>query len=525
MIPIYPLEIKDGISNLVKTNASLAYLSPISKDPRDITEAYVDKAVKFASAQARRNIDRIDLYPIQTILVSTGRNENFDIFTKDEAWEARFSAEDKPFNFMHKQRDIIGHITENFVIDDGGRSIPLEASLAEVPEKFHIVTPAVIYRFWEDKAQKDRIERLIAEIESGNKWFVSMECLFADFDYGLTSPEGESRIVTRNNETAGLTKYLKQYGGTGVIEGGYTIGRVLRKIIFSGKGLVSNPANKESIIFNNTKTFASVSTDLGYINLTCSNTNDSKGKSIMAEKELVASVATLNTNIEENAAFKLIRSENESLKKSVAELTTKLSEVSSQSTAEKAASLEKEIDSLKASLTEVTAKLEKSELAANDFAAAKDKAEAEKDEVKKDLENMKKEKAKAERVSALISLNAPKEEAERVVAEFSDLSDEKFASIATLLSNKWSAKSGAAEEAENKTKEEYKKASKAKKADAEGEEEKDGDCSKAEKVVETAKAEADANLGVTNIDNLESTVASINNWFNSKVRGRTNKKD
>lgn len=523
MIPVYPLEIKDGISNLVKANASLAYLSPISKDPRDITEAYVDKAVKFASAQARRNIDRMDLYPIQTILVSTGRNENFDIFTKDEAWEARFSAEDKPFNFMHKQRDIIGHITENFVIDDGGRSIPSEASLAEVPEKFHIVTPAVIYRFWEDKAQKDRIERLIAEIESGNKWFVSMECLFADFDYGLTSPEGESRIVTRNHETAGLTKYLKQYGGTGVIEGGYTIGRVLRKIIFSGKGLVSNPANKESIIFNNTKTFASVSTDLGYINLTCSNTNESKGKSIMAEKELVASVATLNTNIEDNAAFKLIKSENDSLKKSVAELTTKLSEVSSQSTAEKVTSLEKEITSLKASLTEVSAKLEKSESAAKEFASAKDKAEAEKDEVKKDFENMKKEKTKAERVSALVSLNAPKEEADRVVAEFADLSDEKFASIATLLSNKWSAKAGPAEEAENKTKEEFKKAGKAEKT--EEKEEKDGDCSKAEKVVETAKAEADANLGVTNVDNLESTVASINNWFNSKVRGRTNKKD
>jgi hypothetical protein len=524
MIPVYPLEIKDGISNLVKANASLAYLSPISKDPRDITDAYVDKAVKFASAQARRNIDRMDLYPIQTILVSTGRNENYDIFTKDEAWEARFSAEDKPFNFMHKQRDIIGHITENFVIDDGGRMIPSEASLEEVPDKFHIVTPAVIYRFWEDKAQKDRIERLIAEIESGNKWFVSMECLFADFDYGLTSPEGESRIVARNHETAGLTKYLKQYGGTGVIEGGYTIGRVLRKIIFSGKGLVSNPANKESIIFNNTKTFASVSTDLGYINLTCSNTNESKGKSIMAEKELVASVATLN--IEDNAAFKLIKSENDNLKKTVAELTTELSKVSSQSTAEKVTSLEKEITSLKASLTEVTAKLEKSEAAAKDFAEAKDKAEAEKDEVKKDFENMKKEKTKAERVSALVSLNAPKEEADRVVAEFSDLSDEKFASIAALLSNKWSTQAGAAEEAENKTKEEFKKAGKAGKSEEKEEKaEKDGDCSKAEKVVETAKAEADANLGVTNVDNLESTVASINNWFNSKVRGRTNKKD
>ena len=47
-----------------------------------------------------------------------------------------------------------------------------------------------------------------------------------------------TRIVARNDESAFLTKHLRAYGGTGEYEG-YKIGRSLRDISFSGKGLVS----------------------------------------------------------------------------------------------------------------------------------------------------------------------------------------------------------------------------------------------------------------------------------------------
>ena len=522
MITVYEQEINDGISELVKANASIAYLSPVVKNDAELPTEFIDKMLSVASTKANRHIDRIDLYPLKTVLVTTGWNKNADVFYPEEVWAARFSAEDKPFNFMHQQKDIIGHITDNYVIDDCGNLIAMDLDQSNIPDKFHIITPSVIYRFWEDKAQQDRIERVIAEIERGNKWFVSMECLFKNFDYGLLSDDGQSRVIARNDKTAGLSKFLKQYGGSGKIDGGYSIGRVLRSITFSGKGLVDNPANPESVILNNVKTFKSVSTNLGYIDLTCSNTNNSKGKSIMAEKEL--SAATLNVNIEDNAAFKLIKSENESLKASVSELTKKLSETSTLATAEKITSLENEITTVKAKLTETETKLVKAEEDKNAAVTAKEKAEAAKDEAEKEADKLKKDKAKAERVSSLLKLNASEEEANKIVADFSDLSDEKFNSMATLLANKW-AKSGSAEEAEKKTEEEYKKAGKAAKNDKEDDMkdmDKDGDC-KAEKVIETAKAEKDANLGVTNVDKLESTRASINDWFNNKVRNRTKK--
>jgi hypothetical protein len=44
-----------------------------------------------------------------------------------------------------------------------------------------------------------------------------------------------------------LTKHLRAYGGTGEYEN-YKVGRSLRGISFSGKGLVNKPANPRSII-------------------------------------------------------------------------------------------------------------------------------------------------------------------------------------------------------------------------------------------------------------------------------------
>lgn len=510
MITIYPQEIKDGISELVKANASVAYVSQLMKN-ESLDDKVLDQIATAASVKSSRNIDRMDLYPIKTILVTTGCNKNLDIFAKEPTWEARFSAEDKPFNFLHNQTDIIGHIIDNFVIDNNGKLVDANADINVVPDKFHIVTPAVIYKFWENQAQQDRINKLISEIENENKWFVSMECLFANFDYGIMFPDGTSKIIIRNHETAGLTKFLRQYGGPGVIDGNYVIGRLLRKITFSGKGLVDNPANPESIIFNNVKTFSASSIGLGYINITRDYINNLKGKSVMAEKELLSGTL-IQVPIEENTAFKMLKSENERLNTAVADLTKKLSETNSQATSDRINSLEKENASLKSKLEEVSTKLTKSEV---DYK----KVEAEKDEVKKDFSKMKEEKTKAERVSLLVSLKASKEEAEKIVADFVNLSDEQFASMASLIQSKFTSNAGSAEEYEKKAEEEYKKASKSK---SEKEEETDND-TKAEKVVEEAKAEVDANLGVTNVDISESTRASIAEWYTSKVKSRTKK--
>lgn len=95
--------------------------------------------------------------------------------------------------------------------------------------------------------------KIISEIEE-DKWFVSMECLFAGFDYGVITPDGQHKTIARSEESSFLTKHLRSYGGTGEYEG-HQLGRLLRSISFSGKGLVSNPANPRSVIINDTSLF------------------------------------------------------------------------------------------------------------------------------------------------------------------------------------------------------------------------------------------------------------------------------
>ncbi|QEL19556.1 hypothetical protein [Limnoglobus roseus] len=98
------------------------------------------------------------------------------------------------------------------------------------------------------------MDTILAEIAKG-EWFVSMECLFAGFDYSMRARDGTTRVVARNEQTAFLTKHLRAYGGTGEYQGA-KVGRLLRNIVFSGKGLVRKPANPESVILTDAEPFS-----------------------------------------------------------------------------------------------------------------------------------------------------------------------------------------------------------------------------------------------------------------------------
>lgn len=240
-IDVFPAEREAGLEDLIKANASIALLADVTiAEPFEVSETA--KAYFLATAE---NKGQIDLHYIKTVMVSTGWNKNDDVFDAVEMWEARHSPEDKPFNFEHNQADIIGHITGSQVVDADMRPIPETTPASELPDPYHIVTTAVLYKIWEDPERQARMDRLIAEIARGG-WFVSMEALFHGFDYSIKTEKGR-RIVARNEKTAFLTKHLRAYGGDGTYEGAQ-IGRVLRKIVFSGKGLVKKPANPDSVI-------------------------------------------------------------------------------------------------------------------------------------------------------------------------------------------------------------------------------------------------------------------------------------
>jgi len=238
---IFKAELLDGLSEKIKASSSVAITSEIlvnSDSAKSISKEEIEKTL---AGYGFSNPDQVDLYYLNSVLVSTGWNKNDDVFDTVEVWGAKDSPVDKQFNYMHNENDIIGHIT-------GSTIYPKPSDDLVIPEKFDIITSAVLYKSWSDPELKERMDQLISEIEE-KKWAVSMECLFSDFDYSVVSPDGVSKVVARNEDSAFLTKHLRVYGGKGEYEG-YKVGRLLRSISFSGKGLVDNPANPRSVILS-----------------------------------------------------------------------------------------------------------------------------------------------------------------------------------------------------------------------------------------------------------------------------------
>ena len=212
---IYASEKEAGLEEAIKANASVAYSSPVAfYIPNKEQKESIKNLVVADEKATSENKEQFDLYYLSSILVSTGWNKNDDVFDLQEAWRAKDSPVDKQFNFMHNEADIIGHITGSVVLDQVGNEIE---DINNV-EKFDIATSAVLYNSWTTPELKERMEKLIAEIEEG-KWFVSMECLFNEFDYAVVTPEGDNKVVARDEASAFLTKHLRAYGGDGQYEG------------------------------------------------------------------------------------------------------------------------------------------------------------------------------------------------------------------------------------------------------------------------------------------------------------------
>ena len=420
---IYPKEIADGLESSLAKAGAISYASVACAYVP--SEEQVERAKLLATkSQGKSNLNQVDLYYLNSVLVSTGWNKNDDVFDIAETWAARNTPEDKQFNFMHDESDIIGHITANVVTDFEGNLISDDQT--EVPESFNIVTSAVLYNSWSDPELKERMERLIAEIEDG-KWFVSMECLFNNFDYAVVSPEGGNQIVQRDEASAFLTKHLRAYGGTGEYEG-YKVGRMLRNISFSGKGLVNNPANPRSIILSNTTNpFQNSKATL------ISDTNI---------KEINMSDDSLRTQVDElKAELAGARDAAESAKKEI--LAKQEEEVKAQVEAFEATISEKDeaAAALEAQLTEATEKTEALE-------AEITQKQEELTEALAKIETHEVEIKLAARKAALVEAGA--EEVDEIIEKFASADDEMFDEIVALLTAKWNDKKKNEEDDEEK---------------------------------------------------------------------------
>lgn len=428
-IKIFQSERDAGLAEKLMATAAVAYSVPI----QSVVGADESDNVKlsFPRIALATNLGQPDLYYLNTILASTVWNENDDVFDVVETWLARHTAEDKPFNLEHDCEDIIGHITNCCVVDADMNLVDDSITeFSKLPSKLHIVTSAVLYKVWQKPELQERMNVILEEIENG-EWCVSMEAIFGGFDYAVRDASNNTRVVARSEETAFLTKYLRAYGGAGKY-GDYTIGRVLRNIVFCGKGLVRKPANPESVVLDDSfvfdgRTSAKEIPEKFIEKISCS------------ENPVYSGIAQGSDN--EN-------SESEQEMKTVEQLTAELTERDSTiaSLQAAAATNKSTIESLQASLSEATGKIQTIEQSIKDsaatFASEKASLEAKVKELTTENEVTKASlntantelgaiKAKAQRAERLVvvanKLNANEADATKIVDSTISLDDAAFA--------------------------------------------------------------------------------------------------
>jgi hypothetical protein len=479
-IKIYQHEINDGIGDLVKSTASVAYCSEATFQ-RDIPEEIVAKAIA-------ENKDQIDLYYLESVLVSCGWNKNDDVFLAEATWAARNTPEDKQFNFMHDENDIIGHITGSYVLTKDGKAV---ADDAEMPTDFDIITQAVLYNSWTGDENRERMEKIISEIEEG-KWYVSMECLFAGFDYALTNPNGEHKLLARDEESAFLTKHLRAYGGSGEYDG-YKLGRALKNISFSGKGLVSKPANPRSVILK------SVAFNLD------DNSNLNIGELNMSDNLLEKQLAEVQTQLSEAKA------ENEAIKAQIEEAKDK-------EFASKIEAFEGTIQEKDASIAELEESIKSTQARVAELEDALAKSQEELTSAKEHMEEMKKKEKMQKRMAALVEAGFEQEDVEATLAAFDALDDEAFDTVVAMYGKK-KEKAKKDDEAEAGMPPELKEALEKKKKEKEAKaDEEEAEAEVTPELLEDVETSEATLVEVAEENEVESARASVASWVETVLK-------
>ena len=402
---IYEQEIIDGLSDIIKSNASVSINCPVYK---------VDKANKEMSTDSLKALagyvgeDRnYDIYFINSILASVGKNKNDDVFLPEEIWAARNTPVHKQVNYMHNEKDIIGTIVDSVVLDSAGNIINDETQISDIKD---IATKAVLWIKWEDPELQDRVLTTISQIEN-NEIYVSMECLFREFDYMLTKG-GVQSIIKRTKDTAFLTKYLRIVGGCGEYNGS-KIDRILRNFTFSGKALVFDPANERSIIDDNLQLDKSKSENIMTVQ-----TDDLAAKLADVEAKLAKAESELDAQKKSEAAAEIasLKASNEILIKQVAELEALAKEMKED--------MEKKEKDAEASMDEMKEECSKKVA----------EADAKVAEAAVKLVEIELSKVTAERKIKLVTANVAEDKAEQICKTWASSTEAQFDEIVKLYS-------------------------------------------------------------------------------------------
>lgn len=211
-------------------------------DIRSLEGFEKDKASLQALSIPEMSQRQPDLMYMIDIMVSTGANLNGAYFLPSEIYKARNTIMGKAVDILHEEEQVVGHITGYSFLDKNGSILDIENLRASSGdnfdnESFDVATSSVIYKL--------RFPEIADRIESRH-FKVSMECFYRNIDVKV----GNLIISAEEAMKAGLIEMVGNK--VQVVDGRkkdvVPVYRVLRDILFSGKGLVDKPANPDSLI-------------------------------------------------------------------------------------------------------------------------------------------------------------------------------------------------------------------------------------------------------------------------------------
>lgn len=428
------------IQSKIEQNTSVSFeLEPREALAEDIERMEV-KNIELPESISKASLNDGDLFYHKSILVTTNWNNNDDVFTPYNVWNARHTPIHKPTNFNHQSSKIVGHITSNWAIAEDGEIIPDDIDIENLPNKYHIVTGAVIYKkFHNDPDYQKSVAQLIEEIKNKQQ-FVSMEVSFPSFDYAIKK-EGsdEVQFIARAEDTAFLSKHLRVYGGAGVYEN-YRVGRVLKDMTFIGKAYTKKPANKESVIFINEQDYNLSSAAVANASeLFSKKTGNKEEKNSPPQKSSVISVSKINLN-GDNSMSDVLKDQLEALKKENASLASRVEDLQGQlskADVEKYTSTIKELETELAKAKEdyeaLAKKNEESSTSVKDSKKKYDELAKAHEELVKQCDELKSEKVTAARIAYFVEGEVEKAVATEKVETFSNLNDDQFKAVADTI--------------------------------------------------------------------------------------------
>jgi len=234
-------------SNLIGDNEKdINVVSKRDKETKDLF-SILDKNIiaKIGEASAE-SIDELadhkNMMVVDCIQVSTGFNQNDHYFLPTELWGARNTSIYQLVDWMHDRDKILGCIIESTAKYQDGSPIEEDTEITD-SDSFDVHNKMIVWKhIFEEEAAE------IEEKASAGELFVSMECMFDNYDFALENLEtGKVSIVARNEDTDFLTDHLRILGGQGTYAG-HKVGIAFRDITFLGTGFVDDPANIRSEI-------------------------------------------------------------------------------------------------------------------------------------------------------------------------------------------------------------------------------------------------------------------------------------